>query len=71
MTAHLSITPGGCARLIATGTNRILSSQRNCPDPQAWATATAERLGVQLVGKQKRGRKPVQKSCATHLPTQQ
>ena len=58
MTAHLTVTRIGCARLIATGTNRILASQRNCPDPAAWATATAERLGVQLVGKQKRGRKP-------------
>jgi hypothetical protein len=58
MTAHLTVTRAGCARLIATGTTRILASQRNCPDPQAWATATAERLGVQLVGKQKRGRKP-------------
>ena len=58
MTAHLTVTRIGCARLIATGTNRILSSQRNCPDPAAWATATAERLGVELVGKQRRGRKP-------------
>ena len=58
MTAHLTVTRIGCARLIATGTNRILSSQRNCPDPAAWAAATAERLGVELVGKQKRGRKP-------------
>jgi hypothetical protein len=58
MTAHLSVTRAGCARLIATGTTRILASQRNCPDPATWATAKAAVLGVELVGKQRRGRKP-------------
>lgn len=71
MTVHLSVTPAGCARLIVSGSNRIIASQRNCPDPAAWAPATAERLGVKLVGKQKRGRKPANKVVPTTLPTQQ
>ena len=57
-TAHLTITPAGRALLIPTGATRAVASHRNCPDPAAWAAATAERLGYELVERQKPGRKP-------------